>query len=803
MLKNYFKIAWRNLLRNKLRTFIHLLGLSLGIAICFLIFNVVWHSYSFDHFHPDGERIFRINTLTEYDHGESYPNSGSPGPLGEVIDEEIAAVESKGRLYTLYQTLVTIPEGNRVLGRSNLVTFADPGFFTIFPRTWIAGNPQNALLNPNTAVITRSQGEKYFPGVNPLDWMGKEVVWIDADTVRAQITGVVEDFSENTDFIFKDFISYATINSDEQKNWFGLDSWGNVNSSSQLFVKLKEGADPSTLDSSLASIAEKNYSRDSEATTSFFGEPLDNIHFGQNYLDNSVSKVFLNGLIYIGLIILVLATLNFVNLETAMATNRSKEVGIRKTLGGRRGTLVFQFLAETYLLVVFSMGIGLGLSEFIRLLFQSYLPSEFQLKFLEPQNLSFYLVFPFFLTLLAGIYPGVVLSSYQPVRAIKGERGPSSKFSFGVFLRKNLTILQFSSSIAFIILVLVLQAQLKFVSSQPMGFEKEAVLYSQIPFMSDPLQMARLQELISQESQVKGASLSGSLVSSNSLWTSDAYVPVDTSEIQIYPQVMNVDSAFFSVNGIPLLAGRVHGNRDDEILVNENFLKEAGYSSPSDALNQQVRFSGKEVKIVGVIGNFHSRSLREEIRPMLTTYNAKFFQTISVKLQPGQNLAQAKLSLDQLYKTIYPYESEEFHFLDEELVKFYQEDLRIRNVLSAATFLAVLISAMGLFGLSSYTIAQRTKEISIRKILGATSAQIMSLISKEYVVLVCISFLIAIIPAYYFLRDWLDGFTYRIDMPYLMYALAGLGVLGVCMLIVGIHSWVAMQTNPAQVLKDE
>ena len=206
MLKNYFKIAWRNLLRNKLRTGIHILGLSLGISICFLILNVVWHSYSFDKFHPDAERIFRVNTLTQWDMGERYPNSGTPGPLGEVIDAEVSAVETKGRLYTLYQTLVTIPEGNKVLGRTNEVTFADPGFFKIFPRKWLAGNPEEALKNPNSAVITESNLNRYFPGVAPFDALGKEIIWIDADSISAQVTGVVEDYTENTDLIFRDFI---------------------------------------------------------------------------------------------------------------------------------------------------------------------------------------------------------------------------------------------------------------------------------------------------------------------------------------------------------------------------------------------------------------------------------------------------------------------------------------------------------------------------------------------------------------------------------------------------------------------
>lgn len=803
MLKNYFTIAWRNLTRNRLRTAIHILGLSLGISICFLIFNVVWHANSFDRFHPDREQIFRINTLTEYTGGESYPNSGTPGPLGEVIDVEVTGIVAKGRLNTLYQTLVVVSEGNKVMGRSDESTFADPGFFQIFPRKWLAGNPNSALIDPNSVVITQSDLERFFPGVQAVDALGKELVWIDRDTIRTQVTGVVEDYTENTDLIFKDFISYSTIQTEEQKEWYGLHSWGNINSSSQLFIKTEPMISSEILRTSLEKLAEKHYDARDDSKTSFTVEPLAEIHFGQNYTESSVSKVFLNGLIYIGLLILALATLNFVNLETAQAIGRAKEVGIRKTLGGRRAELIFQFLTETYLLVLIATGVGLVLVEILRTVFLSYLPNGFSLDYSAIQNVVFYIVFPIILALVSGIYPSMILSGYDPQRALKGEKSAHRGFSLGVFLRKNLTVLQFSSSIAFIILVLVLNYQIRFVSSQPLGFDKSAIMYSNLPFMSDPDKMVQLQDRLNQNTMVKGSSLSGSLVSSTSLWTSDSYIPVDTTEKQVYVQVMNVDSAFVGVNGIPLLAGKSNLTNPEEILVNKNFLKEAGIIDPEEGLNLQIRFSGGQKKIIGVFDNFHSRTLREEIQPMILTTNPTYFQTVSVKLESGQNLAAAKQELESIYKSIYPFETAEFKFLDEQIAQFYEEDLRIRNVLGAACILAILISAMGLFGLSSFTIAQRTKEISIRKVLGASLAQILGLISKEYILLVGVSFLLAIFPAYYFLRDWLNGFQYRVEMPYFLFALAGLGVMLICLLIVGLHSYTAAQTNPAKVLKDE
>ncbi|TXE10287.1 ABC transporter permease [Algoriphagus aquimarinus] len=805
MLKNYFKIAWRNILRNKMRSFIHILGLSIGVAICFLIFNVVSHSYSFDRFHADKERIYRINTLTDWGDGGSFPNSGTPGPLGEVIQDEISGIEGKGRLYTMYETLVALPNTNKVFGRSNEVTFADPGFFKIFPRKWLAGNPETALIQPESVVISEASLHKYFPGSEASDVLGQELMFVDSDSIYAKVTGVIAGYTDNTDFIFQDFISYSTIRTQEQIEWYGLHDWTSVNSSSQLFVKLAQGVSPETVDEAFKPLIAKNMEAEEngEYNTSFFAEPLTAMHFGQTYGSNSVSKTFLKGLVFIGLIILVLATLNFVNLETAQAISRSKEVGIRKTIGGTRFQLVSQFLAETFMIILISTILALGLVEGLKILFITYLPKDFKIEYFSLFNLLFYTAFPLLLTLITGIYPALILSNYDPQRALKGEMIRSGKFSVGVFLRKNLTIIQLSSSIAFIILVLVLNYQLKYVSSQPLGFEKEAVMYARLPFMSDQDKMLQLQDRFNQEAIVKSASLSGSLVSSTSLWTSDVKIPVDTTEKEMYIQVMNVDSAFVSVNGIPLLAGSDGIDRADEILVNEQFVKEAGFASIEEAVGIEVTYSQEQVRIIGVVADFHSRTLREEIRPLLFTYNPAYFQSVNVKLNSDQNLAVAKERLEQIYLEVYPYETASFNFLDTQIDRFYQEDVKIKNVLGFACGLAILISCLGLFGLSSFTIAQRTKEISIRKVLGATLQQILFLISREYMILVGVSFLIAIFPAYYFLNDWLNGFKTRVEMPYLIFAAAGLGVMAICLLIVGIHSYVASQTNPAKVLKSE
>ncbi|WP_238542130.1 ABC transporter permease [Cecembia lonarensis] len=803
MLRNYFTIAFRNILRNKVRALVHVLGLSLGIAICLLIFNLVWHAYSFDRFHPDSDRIFRINTIAEWEPGNSFQSSATNGPLGEVIDEELAILESKGRLYTLYETMVEIPEENMVFGRSDRVAFADPGFFRIFPRDWLAGNPMTALQEPNTAVITESSMKKYFPGQEAKEVLGKVMQWTDAgDVYTAQITGVVADYNQNTDFIFNDFLSFSTISHMDKEDWYGLHSWTNLNTASQLFVKIQESGSKTILNDQLAVIAKK-YLPEEEGNTTFIGEPLAELHFSENYDDTAISKDLLKGLIYIGIIILFLACLNFINLETALAINRAKEVGIRKTLGSDRGQLVFQFLSETFVLVSLASLFAVFMADLIQAYFKTYFPANFLFTSFNTISIGFLVVNALVLTGLTGLYPALFLSKYQPQRALKGELLETRGFSMGVFLRKNLSVLQFAASIAFIIMVAVLSSQMKYITSQPLGFSKEAVLFTQLPFMGDKEQREILAERIRNESFVEGVSLSGNLVSSNSIWTSDAYAMVDGQEQQLNVHVMNVDSAFVTVHEIPILAGKSLGKTAQEIVVNRNFLKELGAEDPHDLLGATIRFGRDENTIVGVVDNFNARSLREGIMPMILTNRSDYQYLLIAKLSNQQNLAYAKERLELLVNEVYPFEEAGFNFMDEVVEGFYEDDRKIQRVLGFAAGVAILISILGLFGLSSFTIAQRTKEISIRKVLGAGIGQILLLVSKQYLWLVLVSFVLAAYPAYYLSDLWLQEYAYRIDMPFLLYVAVGLGVMVLALLVVGFHSLGVARTNPAEVLKSE
>ncbi|KEO73925.1 ABC transporter permease [Anditalea andensis] len=804
MLKNYIIIAIRNIRRNKLRTLVHVLGLSLGMAACLLVFNMVWFAHGFDTFHVNADRIYRINSSLEWEPGSFFQSSATPGPLGEMIDAELANISTKGRLYVLHETMVILPEQNKQIGRSNNVVFADPGFMQIFQREWVAGEPVTALEEPGSAVITLASMEKYFPGLSPHDVLGKEMLWIDAnDSIRAQVKGVVKDYEGKTDFFFQDFISFSTIKLKEKEDWYGLHTWSNLNSSSQLFILAAEQSTIADIDEGLKTISDKYYADKADTKNVFFAEPLANLHFNENFDNTAVSQAMLDGLVYIGIIILLLACLNFINLETAQAINKAKEVGIRKTLGSQRVQLIVQFLSETFAIVLIAGMVAVLMAYLITQYFKDYLPQGFEPSYVNHLSLLFLFGLMLLLTLVSGLYPALVLARYQPQRALKGEVHHVHGFSMGVFLRKNLTVLQFSASIAFIILVTVLTTQLNYISSQPLGFEKDAVLYTNLPFMGDRDARESMAERLRNESFVEGVSLSGVLVSSYSIWTSDLYLTKDTSETRINIHVMNVDSAFVDVHQIKLLGGEKARNIKDELLVNRNFLKEAGFNHPLEAIGATVRLGGDTKTIVGVIDNFNARSLKEEIMPMALTYNPDYFNLLVAKVSGKQNLAVAKERLENIYKEMYPQESASFTFMDEQLAQFYEEDRKIQGVMGFASGMAILISILGLFGLSSFTIAQRTKEISIRKILGAGVLQLIGLMSSQYVWLVLISFVLAFYPAYYLSNMWLQDFAYKIDMPYLMFGGVGFGVLILTLLVVGFHSLGVARANPAEILKSE
>ncbi len=799
---SYLKLAGRNILRNKLRTAIHIAGLALGITVCFLVFNVIFHAYSFDNFHPRKDDIFRVRTTTGF-MDQSFPNVGVPFPLGEVIADELTGIGDKTHFYTLYETMVILPSADQYFGRTNNVIFADPGFFRIFQREWLSGNPGSALESPNSVVLTESSLQKYFPGIDPGDVLGKDLLYVNQDSIIAQVKGVVRDYSENTDFTFTDFISKSTLFNLTNNERFHVDNWQSVNSSSQLFLLLEDGTTSEDIETGLAYVADKYIEAEEGRKTEFSTESLSELHFSQTYTTQRADKTTLRGLSLIVLIILLIACMNFVNLETAQAITRSKEMGIRKTLGCNRSQLIMQFLVETFTLIWLAILASFLTIELALHYFKDFLPGEMVVTFFSWRNISFLLGLSLFLTLVAGLYPAVILASYEPVKAMKEEKAFTSGFSFGVFLRKSLTVIQFTLSIAFIISVLAIHRQISFLSEKELGFDKEVVLYSYTPY-KDPLSRNYiLKSQLEQESVVKAVSLSSEMIAAQSLWTTTIQYGGESEKNEYEVQVKLIDKDYLEVHGVQLLSGRNIRETPKETLVNQAMVYKLGFENPDEIIGETLDYNKDKLIVVGVTGDFHTRSLRETIRPIIMYHDPSSLHVVNVKLASGASISQAQTNLSNILKSVYRDEDLNFAFLDSVIGKFYLEDRKLRSIFRFASGLAILISCMGLFGLSSFTITKRMKELSIRKVLGASVAQIIRLISREYLTLVGIAFLLGSVPAWFFLNDWLSTFSYRIDMPWRMFTIAGMLALSLCILIVGLHAMKASRRNPAEILRSE
>ncbi|WP_296623032.1 ABC transporter permease, partial [Marivirga sp.] len=761
MLLNYLKIALRNIKRHSLRSFIHVIGLSIGIAACFVIYNLVAYEYGFDTFHPEKEKIHRVMSVTG-NAEEKWPNSGTHFPLAEAVRNELPMATEVNHFYTSSSVMVSSADGEKNYGRQKGVIYTDSSYFKMFPYQWLSGNRVTALKDMNSIVLTEKAMQKYFGDISPSEALGRELMF--ADTIPTKITGVVADFEENSDFTFTEFISMATIlNKQSSREEIHVDSWGNVTSSSQLFIKIDPN-DYEKAEETLLAIKNKYIKPEGDWRTDFYLEPLSELHFSQTYSTKAANKMVIKGLIAIGFFILFIACVNFINLETAQAKLRAKEVGVRKTLGSSRKQLVAQFLTETFIIILLAIIIALFLSELGIAYFKELLPEGLTFEYWSGNNLIFLSLLSILILLLSGIYPALLLSGYSPIKALKGDRKWKKGFDFQFFLRKNLTVLQFSLSIAFIIIVMAVSGQIDYLLKKDVGFNKEAVMYVNTSFDHTDQRNQILRDELKKQSFIQDVSLSSEILISQGLWTTSVSLSEDTSDFELGIQIKKADTAYINLYDVPLIAGRNFRMASNEILINEMAVKKLGFENPEEAIGERVNYNQAELIIVGIVKNVHTQSMYEAIRPMMIKPDNMGLFTTNIKLKPNIDLVAAKEQMQASYHSIYPNESHEFQFLDKTIENFYQSELRMKRVLGFATVLAILISCLGLFGLSSFTIAQRTKEISIRKVLGASLSNILMLITKEYAFLIAIAFVLSIFPAWYFLNNWLSSFQYRMEL---------------------------------------
>jgi len=816
MLRNFFITAWRNLLRHRANTIINVLGLALGITVCLIIFLLVGFELSYDHFHPDGDRIYRVVDRSGGPEGERSFGFVTM-PLADAARAELTGFESVAAFNNLYSS-VAVPRQ----GRSNIVfdaaksgeqtspiILAQPQYFDILKYQWLAGNA--ATLNePFRVVLTKSEAEKYFGRQDDAQqWLGRRLIY--RDSLQVTVSGIVADWRQNSDFAFKDFISRATLEHSFLKEEFEPTNWGMWDYDAQALVKLAPGVSQAQIERQFPAFMQRHRRGPKEFSNTLSLQPLSNIHFNEQYPDDFSRKASLStlyGLAAIAAFILLLAAVNFINLSTAQSVRRAREIGVRKVLGGRRGALMAQFLCETLVLVSAATILALSITNPLLLAFQELLPRGVHLQVFQWPTAIFLLATVLVTCLVAGFYPARVLSAFRPVISLKGTG--TQQLNGKSYLRKALIVFQFTVSLIFIIGTLVVTRQIHYALTTDLGFDHDAIVVIRAQQDGPQHHRAALASLIAEIPGVRMVTRHMEMPTAKG--HPGTFIEYhDAQEHKVLASFDMVDTSYIHVYGIHLLAGRNLFPSDTirEFLVNETCARQLGFRHPSDALGNLVTIGMNNGKgpIVGVVKDFHSKSMHEPITPFFISSFQRAERDISIKLatkrQTADQLSAILAKIGTAWKTVYPDKKFEYVFFDESIAKLYDKERKMARIMDIAMGIAIFISCLGLFGLAAFVAEQRTKEIGIRKVLGASVSNIVAMLSKEFIWLVGLAILIASPIAWFFMHRWLQDFAYRVPISWWIYAGAGLAAIWIALVTVSTQAFRAATANPVDSLRSE
>lgn len=809
MFRNFLTIAWRSLLRNKLHSFINVTGLAIGVAACMVIYLIVDFELSFNKEHAGYDHIYRIHS--SFQGVFSGLNRGAPTAVAPTIKDEFKGVEA----VTSFQVLsskVEIPDGNekKNLDQQSKIILAEPAFFAVFKSyQWVAGSPES-LTEPYKVVLTESRAKTYFGTTDPLKVVGREIIY--RDSLQTTVAGIVKDLPFNTDIDMTDFISYSTIEKSWLKGNVRLNDWQSVNSSSQVFVLIDKTTSLATFTDQFA-ILKKRYKEKStwDVENNFTAQPLSDLHYNNetgifDYSRSPAHLPTLTVLIVVAGLLLIIGAINFVNLETAQAVRRAKEVGVRKTLGSSRMALISQFLYQSFIITLVAVLLALPLTELALQTFSDFVP--------EGVALSLTQVAPFLtcvilgIGLLAGLYPAFIMSSFLPALALKNQAHATSGSSRSAFMRKSLIVFQFAIAQVLIIGALAVGWQISYMLNKDIGFKKDAVVYFYTPWQEKSSKIGVLKNELSQVSQIAGLSLSDSPPSENG-WSSSTveYKPEKGEVVKVNAFRKFGDPQYIGFYGMKLLSGRNIRQTDSlrEFVINRTLMTQLGFNSPEEALDKSINYSDKTYPIVGVVEDFNIQSLHKKIEPVIIA-NDVDFSCFNVRLSTVNGTDEFKAGIakiEEAWKKVYPNEKFSYQFLDETLKNFYQSEQRTARLIKTAMTMAIFISCLGLFGLASFTTTQRMKEISIRKVLGSSVSGIVVMLSKDFIFLILIAFLIASPLAWYFVNQWLQGFAYHMTISIWLFVVTVLAGVAIAFVTVGYQTLKAANSNPVNSLRNE
>lgn len=813
MLKGNFKILLRGLWRKKSFTLLNTLGLSVGISASLLIFLLIRYELSIDNFHVNRDRIYRVVSTETFRTGVMEYDGCAPTPLADGLRREFPQPEKVAPVWKVgdAQFGIPLPNGGRDKQvMANDVYFADPALFGIFDFPWLAGDPQTALKDVYTMAISRSFAVSWFGSWQ--EAMGKTIVWGDAQKPY-KVTGILEDPPFNTDIPLQVVLSYATYREQHAKELADPAYWDNFGLSSQCFFLLRKGQHIESMNAMLPAFVATHFTplfANSDTRDSCFFQPLKEMHFNSQFERYgrrgwTYSELWSMGLI--GIFLLAVACINFINLSTAQSLNRAKEVGVRKVLGSSRGQLLTGFLWETAMLVLLALIVGCFLAQVALPSLRQLLERPVSLDlFSSPAPLLFLLGTGLLVTLLAGSYPGMVLARFDPVAAFKSKI--NTRTVGGISLRRSLIVLQFAIAQLLIIGTLVIVRQMDFFRNRPMGFDRKAITLIDLPPIDGHVRKnAWFKSQVLQMPGVISASLCNAPPStswtnaSNFIFENDP-TPENFELVRRY-----ADSSYFSVFHLGLVAGRGLSVSDTmgEALFNETAVKLLGIRSPDAIIGKTFTFGGilgNRIKIVGVLRDFNSNSLREKIKPLAILPFADFYGQLAVRLEPGK-IKPTMARLQALFTQTYPDQFFVAPFFDDTVVDFYNAEAIESTLFKTFAVLAIFISCLGLYGLVSFMAVQKTKEVGIRKVLGASVPGIIYLFSKEFLLLIGLAFLIAAPIGYYFMHGWLSGYYYHMEIGWGVFFIAIATSVVIALITVGAKSVKAALANPVKSLRTE
>jgi putative ABC transport system permease protein len=805
------KSAIRSLSRQKGFAALNFLGLSVAITISLLVGLMVFHDLSFDHFHKDSARIFRVVTKMDSPNNEVDRFAGVATILPSVIKTEMQGSAGFAEVIHRDEELVRLSPTN--FFKEQHLLFADSSFFDLFQFESKQGNARLALSQPNMVLLTESTASKYFPNENAV---GRQITLdiSDCPVKTFEVAGIMADPPTNSHLPFSILVSLSSWKNDPNAQW------GWFMSGQYFYVKTDKNVSATQIGTQITNIANDRKSKDDESRYTYTLQPLSDIHTNLDYADgNAMYTADIEQFYWIGavtLFLLLIAVINYVNLATALAQRKAREIGVYKTLGASKSQLAFRFVLETFLLVSGAVLCSIVAANMALPMVNAFLEKNIVAHWFSPKMLGFMAILTLTTTFLAGFYPALVLSGFSPVEAFQGKVFKGRKAS-SLTLRRGLVVFQFMVAQVFIVAVIVAALQMQYIRSKPLGFNKEGVLNLRLP-QAEPAKISAFRSEVARISGVLTTSYCIGPPTSRSGFTTRFNRPELYEQNKLEVNFKVADPQYLETYGLQLLHGRFLNDSDmaqtaesvDEkarkynCVLNETAVKNLGYT-PESALGNRVKTgaNGIEATIVGVVHDFHTRSLRSPLQSVVMVPFHSFKNTLGIRLESAAANTATLAQVETIWKSVFPADLFTASFLDDYLASLYLAEGRTFTIFRLIALIALLINALGLIGLTVFVVEAKTKEIGIRKVLGASVASVAALITSDFVKLALIASALAIPVANWAMQKWLTDFAYRIEIQWWMFAAASLAAVVIAFLTVGFQSVKAALANPVKSLRSE